>query len=110
MSPGSPSPGAPHPPGPGSPGPHSPGPGRPDLLSRLSLLLLLVLAGLLLWPLLSGGPAPSPFLIASLLALRLGLQVWRARTDERYQRPASWALDLILIGLLLWVSTGGGLL
>ena len=82
----------------------------PDPLSALSLLLLLVLAGLLLWPLLSGsgasgGAAPSPYLIAGLLLARLGVRVWRATRDERLKRPASWATDLLLIALIFWVAS-----
>lgn len=80
-------------------------PARPDWPTMLSFGLLLVLAGLLLWPLLTGGPPPSPYLLVGLLALRLGLQIWRAQRDERLKRPVSWAVDLILIGLLLWVAS-----
>lgn len=72
----------------------------------LSLGLLVVLALLLLWPLVSGGPPPSPYLVVGLLVVRLGLQLWRARTDERLRRPGSWALDLILIGLLFYAASG----
>lgn len=80
---------------------------RPDALTALSLGLLLLLAGLLLWPLLTGGTPPSPYLLAGLLLARLGLQVWRAQRDERLKRPASWAIDLLLIGLLFWVASNG---
>lgn len=79
----------------------------PDPLSAVSLLLLALLAGLLLWPLLSGGAAPSPYLIASLLFARLGVQVFRAQKDERLKRPASWAMDLLLIALIFWVASNG---
>ncbi|MBZ9712662.1 hypothetical protein [Deinococcus multiflagellatus] len=77
----------------------TPRPG-PDALTMLSFALLGVLALLLLWPLLTGGAAPSPALVGGLLLLRLGLQVLRARRDERLRRPASWALDLLLIALI----------
>ena len=78
---------------------------RPDLPTALSFGLLLLLAGLLLWPLLSGGAAPSPYLIGVLLLARLGLQIWRAQRDERLKRPASWAVDLLLIALIFWVAS-----
>ncbi|GHF30916.1 hypothetical protein HNQ07_000658 [Deinococcus metalli] len=74
---------------------------RPDAWTAVSLGLLAVLAVLLLLPLL-GGPLPSPWVVAALLLARLGVQVLRARTDERLRRPASWAFDLILIGLLFY--------
>lgn len=77
----------------------------PDPLTAVSLALLVLLAGLLLWPLLSGGAAPSPFLIVGLLLARLGVQVWRARHDERLRRPVSWATDVLLIGLLLYTAS-----
>lgn len=83
-------------------------PGRaPDLPTILSLLLLLVLAVLLLLPLMTAGrfPVPSPYLIGGLLLGRLGLQVWRARFDERLKRPASWAFDVLLIGLIFYVAS-----
>nr|WP_291428764.1 hypothetical protein [Deinococcus sp.] len=70
-----------------------------------SFLLLAVLAGLLLWPLITGGPAPSPYLIAGLLLLRLGLQFLRSRRDERLRRPAGWALDLLLIALIFYSAS-----
>lgn len=69
--------------------------------TALSLGLLAVLALLLMLPLM-GGPLPSPWLVAGLLLVRVGVQVVRARTDERLRRPASWAFDLILIGLLFY--------
>lgn len=77
----------------------------PDGLTRLSFVLLLLLAGLLLWPILTGGAPPSPYLIAGLLLARLGVQVLRARHDERLKRPASWAIDLLLIALIFWVAS-----
>lgn len=76
----------------------------PDPLTIASFALLGVLAVLLLLPLLSGGPPPSPYLIAGLLLLRLGLQFLRSRRDERLRRPASWAFDLLLIGLIFYVA------
>lgn len=80
-------------------------PTPPDPLTLLSFGLLVVLAGLLLWPLLSGGGLPHPYLVGGLLLLRLGLQVWRARTDERLKRPASWAIDLLLIGIIFYQAS-----
>lgn len=77
-------------------------PRRPDAWTAASLGLLAVLAVLLFLPLL-GGPTPSPWLIAALLLVRIAVQVMRARTDETLRRPASWAFDLILVGLLFWV-------
>lgn len=76
----------------------------PDAPTIASLVLLVVLAGLLLWPLI-GGAAPNPYLVGGLLMLRLGLQVFRARTDERLKRPASWAFDLLLIGLIFYIAS-----
>lgn len=75
----------------------------PDRLTILSLVLLALVAVLLLLPLL-GGPTPSPFLIVLLLAGRLVLQFLRARRNPELKRPAAWALDLMLIGLLLWTA------
>ncbi|TDE86721.1 hypothetical protein [Deinococcus sp. S9] len=80
--------------------PHRP---RPDLLTSVSLLLLVLVAVLLLVPLL-GGPLPNPFLIVLLLAARLVLQFLRARRNPGLKRPAAWAFDFILIGLLLWTA------
>ncbi|UBV41882.1 hypothetical protein LAJ19_09520 [Deinococcus taeanensis] len=77
----------------------------PDALTAVSLVLLAALAGLLLWPLLTGAPAPSPALVGGLLLLRLGVQVLRARHDPRLRRPASWALDLLLIALIFNVAS-----
>lgn len=76
----------------------------PDPLTALSFGLLAVVALLLLWPLLTGGVAPHPGLIAGVLLARLGIQLLRARHDERLRRPASWAVDLLLIGLLFSVA------
>lgn len=78
---------------------------RPDALTALSFLLLAVLAALLLWPLLSGGAAPSPYLIGGLLLARLGVQLLRARHDPRLRRPVSWALDLLIIALIFNVAS-----
>ncbi|GAA0517704.1 hypothetical protein [Deinococcus depolymerans] len=88
--------------GAGGPGPQRP---APDALTTASFALLAVLAGLLLWPLLSGGPAPSPYLVAGLLVVRLGLQFLRSRRDERLRRPASWALDILLIALIFYSAS-----
>ncbi|WP_230284893.1 hypothetical protein [Deinococcus sp. 23YEL01] len=87
--------------------PDRPGSGRPapDALTAASLVLLAVLAGLLLWPLISGGPAPSAYLIAGLLLVRLGIQLLRARRDERLRRPAGWALDILLIALIFYSAS-----
>lgn len=88
--------------GSGGPGPQRP---APDALTAASFLLLAVLAGLLLWPLISGGPAPSPYLIGGLLVVRLGIQLLRSRRDERLRRPASWALDILLIALIFYSAS-----
>ncbi|WP_309573315.1 hypothetical protein [Deinococcus sp.] len=76
-------------------------PPRQGAWTAVSLGLLAVLAILLLLPLL-GGPTPSPWVVAGLLLVRVGVQVMRARTDERLRRPGSWAFDLLLIGLLFY--------
>ena len=78
----------------------------PDALTALSLLLLAVVAALLLLPLL-GGPLPSPYLVVVLLAVRLLVQVVRARRQPELKRPTAWAFDFLLIGLLLWTAAGG---
>lgn len=75
---------------------------QPDLPTILSFALLTVLALLLLLPLFGQG-LPNPYLVAVLLLARLGLQVWRAQRDPRLKRPASWAFDLLLIGLIFYV-------
>ena len=77
----------------------------PDRLTLLSFVLLAALALLLLWPLVTGGRAPNPWLVGGLLLLRLGLQVLRAQRDERLKRPVSWAFDLLLIGLILYTAS-----
>ncbi|WP_027460940.1 hypothetical protein [Deinococcus murrayi] len=84
----------------------APRPG-PDPLAALSLLLLAGVAVLLLVPLL-GGPLPSPYLVVGLLVARLVIQILRARGRPDLQRPAAWAFDLLLIGLLLWVAANRG--
>ncbi|MEF2277937.1 hypothetical protein V3W47_06460 [Deinococcus sp. YIM 134068] len=77
---------------------------RPDALAAVSLVLLALVAVLLLLPLL-GGPLPSPYLVVVLLVARLGVQLLRARRNPELRRPASWALDLILIGLLFYAAS-----
>ncbi|MBZ9752785.1 hypothetical protein K7W42_18250 [Deinococcus sp. HMF7604] len=72
----------------------------PDGLTILSFALLALLAALLLWPLLTGGALPSSAVVGGVLLARLGVQVLRARHDERLRRPASWAIDLLLIALI----------
>lgn len=69
-------------------------------LQLANLLILLVLALLLLAPLLGLGRPPL-WLPAALLALRLGLQLWRARAEPLLRRPAAWLIDAALIALLL---------
>ena len=88
------------------PGPQPPRP-APDLPTILSFVLLGILAVLLFLPIL-GGPLPSPYLIGGLLLVRLALQIWRAQRDERLKRPASWALDVLLIGLIFYVASNQG--
>ncbi|GAA3999759.1 hypothetical protein GCM10022631_08380 [Deinococcus rubellus] len=75
-------------------------------LAALSLLLLLAVALLLFAPLL--GLAVPVWVLAVLLALRLVVQVLRARRDTRLRRPASWLLDAALIVLLLLTLRQGG--
>lgn len=77
---------------------------RPDALTAVSLALLAAVAVLLVLPLL-GGPAPNPYLVALLLVARLGVQFLRARRDPALRRPASWAVDLLLIGLLFYAAS-----
>lgn len=76
---------------------------RPDPLTGLSLVLLAVVAVLLLLPLL-GGPLPSPYLVVALLVARLVVQFLRAQRNPDLKRPAAWAFDVLLIGLLLWTA------
>ncbi len=64
------------------------------------MLILLALALLLFAPLLGLGRPPL-WLVAGLLVVRLGLQLWRARFDPGLRRPAAWLIDLALIALLL---------
>lgn len=84
----------------------APRPG-PDPLTAVSLLLLVGVAVLLLLPLL-GGPLPSPYLVVGLLLARLVIQILRAQRRPELKRPAAWAFDLLLIGLLLWVAANRG--
>lgn len=68
-------------------------------LAALSLLLLLAVALLLFAPLL--GLTVPVWVLAALLALRLVVQILRARREPRLRRPASWLLDAALVVLLL---------
>lgn len=76
----------------------------PDALTIASFVLLGLVALALLLPLL-GGPTPSPYLVIVLLMARLGVQFLRSRRDPNLRRPASWAFDVILIGLLFYVAS-----
>jgi 4-hydroxybenzoate polyprenyltransferase len=76
----------------------------PDALTIASFVLLGLVAVALLLPLL-GGPTPSPYLVIVLLVGRLGVQFLRSRHDPNLRRPASWAFDVILIGLLFYVAS-----
>ncbi|MFB9993071.1 hypothetical protein ACFFLM_13940 [Deinococcus oregonensis] len=78
--------------------------GGPDALTIASFVLLGLVAAALLLPLL-GGPTPSPYLVIVLLVARLGVQFLRSRRDPNLRRPASWAFDVILIGLLFYVAS-----
>ena len=73
----------------------------PDGLTLLSFGLLAALALLLLRPLFGLG-LPPVWLIALILAARLGVQLLRARRNPLLRRPAALVLDVALIGLLLW--------
>ena len=73
---------------------------RPGPLQVVNLLLLLFVALLLFAPLLGLGKPPL-VLVLVLLAVRLGLQVVRARREPHLRRPGAWLLDLVLIALLL---------
>jgi hypothetical protein len=66
-----------------------------------------VVALLLLAPLLGLG-RPPVWLLAALLVARLGVQFWRSRRPGRGPPPRAggWVLDIVLIGLLLWVGWG----
>ncbi len=81
-------------------------PGRTSgVAGLLSLGLLFVFAALLALPLL-GLRRPSPLLLALILLARIGVQVWGARREVRLRRPASWLIDVVLIGLLVWSGLG----
>lgn len=80
-------------------------PPRPTPLATLGLLLLLVLAVLLFLPLLGLGRPPLWIIVALLLA-RLLVQVLRARAEPAQRRPVGWLVDVVLIGLLVWVAVG----
>lgn len=79
--------------------------GTPDPLTIISFVLLAVLAVALLLPMLTGGKPLNPYLIGVLLLARLGIQVLRAQKDERLKRPASWAFDILLIGLIFYIAS-----
>ncbi|GGJ63054.1 hypothetical protein [Deinococcus aquiradiocola] len=79
----------------------------PDLPTVLSLGLLGLIGVLLILPLL-GVARPPVWMVAALLAARVGVQVWRARRSSQAWRPGSVMLDLVLIALLVWVGTGHG--
>ena len=77
----------------------------PETATRISLGLLLVFALLLLTTLL--GLGRPPIWMALLLLARLAVQVWGARQAGQARRRASgWIIDLMLIGLLLYVGLG----
>ncbi|WP_424952292.1 hypothetical protein [Deinococcus sp.] len=79
---------------------------RPDIATRISLGLLLVFALLLLVTLL-GLNRPPVWIMALLLLARLAVQVWVARPSRQVRRRASgWVIDLVLIGLLLYLGRG----
>ncbi|WP_027481729.1 hypothetical protein [Deinococcus pimensis] len=74
--------------------------GRPAGAALVQLALLVVLAAVLLLPLL-GGPRPPVWVPAALLAARLGIQLWRSRTEPQLRRPGAYLLDAVLIILLV---------
>lgn len=73
--------------------------------TMISLLLLLVVAVLLLIPLVTAGPLPSPYLVGGLLLVRLGIRIWQAQSEPKLKQPVSWALDLLIIALLFYVAS-----
>ena len=78
----------------------------PDLPTIVSLVLLTAVALLLLAPLLGLG-RPPVWLLAALLLARLGTQFWRSKqAGSGRPRAGGWLLDVVLIGLLLWVGLG----
>jgi hypothetical protein len=77
----------------------------PDLPTIVSLGLLAVVALLLLAPLLGLG-RPPVWLLAALLLIRLGVQFWRSRRAGAGRASGGWLLDLVLIGLLIYVGLG----
>ena len=84
-------------------------PPRPPLgptpLATVGLLLLLALAVLLFLPLLGLGHPPL-WLIVTLLVARLAVQLLRARAEPAQRRPVGWLVDVVLIGLLIYVALG----
>lgn len=83
---------------------------EPNWLTRISLILLLLVAALLLIPLITGGPKPSPYLVGGMLLARLGLRIWQAQSEPKLKQPVSWAFDVLMIGLIFYVASnqGGG--
>lgn len=83
----------------------------PDTATIISLVLLAAVGILLLAPLLGLG-RPPVWVLAALLLARLGVQFWRSRqpaqAGKRPARASAWLMDLVLIGLLLWVGLGQG--
>lgn len=74
----------------------------PDALTVLSFALLAVLAGMLLAPLLGFGRVPREA-VAGVLALRLGVQLVRARRRPELRRPVAWITEALILVLLLGV-------
>ena len=78
----------------------------PDLPTRISLGLLVVFALLLIGSLLGLGRPPLWLMVLLLLA-RLATQFWAARAGPPggvRRRMSGWTLDLVLIGLLVYVG------
>lgn len=79
---------------------HTP-PQAPAWLTRLSTLLLVILAVLLLMPIALKTPPVSPYVVVALFLVRLGVQIWRAQYQPELKQPAHWALDVLLIAWLI---------